>query len=208
MIHIHIDTLPLIAILRGIEPEEAVPVGEALFLAGFRCLEVPLNSPCALDSIGRLADRFGDEMLVGAGTVLSVEAVDQVCGAGGRIIISPNTNPEVIERAKAQGLISLPGVFTPTEAFIALASGADGLKLFPAEIAGPSGLRALKAVLPAGTAVYAVGGVDAGSMAGWRDAGADGFGLGSALFRPGRPVEQIGSLAQSFVAAWRSRTGQ
>lgn len=208
MIHPHIDTLPLIAILRGIEPPEAVAVGEALFLAGFRCLEVPLNSPRSLDSIARLSDRFGDEMLVGAGTVLSVAAVDEVFGAGGRIIISPNTNPEVIERAKAQGLISLPGAFTPTEAFVALASGADGLKLFPAEIAGPSGLKALKAVLPAGTAVYAVGGVDAGSMAEWLDAGADGFGLGSALFRPGRSVEEIGSLAQSFVAAWRSRKGQ
>jgi 2-dehydro-3-deoxyphosphogalactonate aldolase len=202
MIHRHLDALPLVAILRGLAPDEAVAIGEALFDAGFRCLEVPLNSPTPLASVERLADRFGDTMLIGAGTVLTPAAVDDVRSAGGRIIISPNANPAVIAHAKAQGLISLPGVFTPTEAFAALDAGADGLKLFPAEIAGTAGLKALKAVLPKTTAVYAVGGVDPGSLKGWRDAGAGGFGIGSALYRPGVAPDEAGRRARAFVDAW------
>lgn len=202
MIHPHLDTLPLVAILRGLKPDEAVAIGEALFETGFRCLEVPLNSPDPLLSIERLADRFGDAVLVGAGTVLTTGAVDEVRAAGGRIIISPNANPAVIGHSKAQGLISLPGVFTPTEAFDALDAGADGLKLFPAEIAGTAGLKALKAVLPVTAALYAVGGVDPGSLATWRKAGASGFGIGSALYRPGDTPEAVAAHATAFVAAW------
>ena len=202
MIHRHLDALPLIAILRGLDPDEAVAVGEALCDAGFRCLEVPLNSPRPLESIARLAERFGESMLVGAGTVLSPTAVDEVKGAGGRVIISPNANPAVIAHAKALGLVSLPGIFTPTEAFAALDAGADGLKLFPAEIAGAKGLKALKAVLPKTVPVYAVGGVAPDSMADWCAAGADGFGIGSALYAPGVTAEEVGRRAVAFVAAW------
>ena len=202
MIHPHLDALPLIAILRGLDPDEAVAMGEALFDAGFRCLEVPLNSPRPLDSIARLADRFGETMLVGAGTVLTLRAVDEVAAAGGRLIVSPNANPTVIAHAKDRGLVCLPGVFTATEAFSAVEAGADGLKLFPAEIAGVAGLKALKAVLPKAMPLYAVGGVDPGSVAAWRAAGANGFGIGSALYRPGIDAQEAGRRAQAFVAAW------
>ena len=204
MIHRHLDALPMIAILRGLDPDEAVAIGEALFDAGFRCLEVPLNSPRPLDSIARLAARFGETMLVGAGTVLTPAAVDEVRAAGGRLIISPNANPVVIAHAKAQDLICLPGVFTPTEAFSALEAGADGLKLFPAEIAGTAGLKALKAVLPKTTPIYAVGGVDPGSIQTWRDAGANGFGIGSSLYKPGVSAEEAGRRATAFVGAWKT----
>ena len=204
MIHRHLETLPLIAILRGLKPDEAVEIGEALFDAGFRCLEVPLNSPRPLDSIARLAARFGDEMLVGAGTVLTPSAVDDVKSAGGTLIISPNTNPAVIAQAKTQGLISLPGVSTPTEAFAALDAGADGLKLFPAEVAGVAGLKALKAVLPPTTQVYAVGGIDPGSIRAWRGAGATGFGIGSALYRPGVNAAEVESAGRLFANAWNA----
>ncbi len=202
MIHHHLEALPLVAILRGIGPDEAVAIGEVLFEAGFRCLEVPLNSPNPLLSISRLADRFGDAMLVGAGTVLSPRAVDEVRAAGGRIIIAPNANPSVIAHAKAGGLACLPGVFTPTEAFAALDAGADGLKLFPAEIAGTAGLKALRAVLPEPTPVYAVGGVDPASLCAWRMAGATGFGVGSGLYRPGDKPDQVAGRARIFVDAW------
>lgn len=202
MIHPHLDTLPLIAILRGLTPGEAIGIGEALFDAGFRCLEVPLNSPDPLSSIERLVHRFGDAMLVGAGTVLTTQAVDDVRAAGGQIIISPNANPRVINHAKDRGLICLPGIFTPTEAFQALDAGADGLKLFPSEIAGTAGLKALKAVLPTETAVYAVGGVDPGSVQTWRNAGADGFGIGSALYKPGFNAEETGMRARAFAEAY------
>lgn len=203
MIDPHLDTLPLIAILRGLQPDEAAAIGDVLFRSGFRCLEVPLNSPQPLDSIAILAERFGDRMLVGAGTVLTTDAVDKVAGAGGRLIISPNADPVVIAHAKARGLICLPGVFTPTEAFSALAAGADGLKLFPAEVAGPAGLKALKAVLPRDVPLYAVGGVDPANMPTWRSAGADGFGIGSALYKPGGSPADVARQADAFIAAWR-----
>lgn len=197
-----LDALPLIAILRGLEPDEAVAVGEAIVAAGFVCLEVPLNSPRPLESIRRLRDALDGRALVGAGTVLTVDAAKTVADAGGQMIISPNTNPEVIRAAKVMGLLSVPGFFTPSEAFAALDAGADALKLFPAEVAGPAGLRAVRAVLPAGTRVYAVGGVDPASVANWRSAGASGFGIGSAIFKPGRSAAEVGASAAAFVSAW------
>lgn len=195
---------PLIAILRGLRPSKSVDIGQALLKAGFVALEVPLNSPDPLDSIRLLQDRFGDRAVVGAGTVLTCQDVADVAAAGGRIIISPNANPEVIRATKTAGLISLPGVFTPTEAFAALAAGADGLKLFPAEIAGVSGLKAQRAVLPKATPFYAVGGVTPGSLAAWRAAGADGFGIGSAVYKSGYSPEEVGRRAAAFVDAWRA----
>ena len=199
-----LDALPLIAILRGLKPDEAVEIGEAIVAAGFRCLEVPLNSPEPLDSIRRLRKALDGRALVGAGTVLSVAAARAVAEAGGQLIISPNTNVEVIAETKTLGLLSLPGFFTPSEAFAALDAGADALKLFPAEIAGPKGLKAVRAVLPAEARIYPVGGVDPDSMAAWRSAGASGFGIGSAVFKPRQSAEQVGRQAAAFVAAWRA----
>lgn len=198
-----LDTLPLIAILRGLEPENAVAVGEAIVAAGFVCLEVPLNSPSPLESIHRLRDALDGRALVGAGTVLTVEAARAVADVGGQLIISPDTNPVVISEAKSLGLLSIPGFFTPSEAFAALDAGADALKLFPAEVAGPQGLKAVRAVLPADTRVYAVGGVAPDTIATWRKAGASGFGIGSALFTPGRSASDTGKAAIEFVAAWK-----
>ena len=197
-----LDALPLIAILRGLTPDEAVDVGEAIVAAGFRCLEVPLNSPEPLDSIRRLRQALDGRALVGAGTVLNVAAAHEVADAGGQLIISPNTNVDVIRETKTLGLLSLPGFFTPSEAFAALDAGADALKLFPAEIAGPKGLKAVRAVLPAATRVYPVGGVDPDSMSAWRSAGASGFGIGSAVFKPGQSAEQVARQAAEFVVRW------
>lgn len=197
------DGVPLVAILRGLTPEEAEPVGAALLAAGFRCLEVPLNSPRPLESIGILQRIFGDRALVGAGTVLTPEAVAAVADAGGRIIISPNTNPAVIRESKARGLVSFPAFFTPSEAFTALEAGADALKLFPAEAASPTVLKAVRTVLPAGTPLFPVGGVDPASMAAWRAAGATGFGIGSSLYAPGRSAAEVGERAAALVRGWR-----
>lgn len=197
-----LKTLPLVAILRGLRPEEAVDVGQALVGAGFSCLEVPLNSPEPLDSIRRLRDALDGRAVVGAGTVLTPQAVQDVADAGGQLVISPNADPRVIERTKALGLFSMPGFFTPTEAFSALEAGADVLKLFPAELAGPGAVKAIKAVLPKGQPLYAVGGVDPDNMAAWRAAGADGFGIGSALYKPGQTAEEVGAVARAFVSAW------
>jgi 2-dehydro-3-deoxyphosphogalactonate aldolase len=199
-----LDSLPLIAILRGIEPDEAVAVGEAIVEAGFVCLEVPLNSPRPLESIRRLREALDGRALVGAGTVLTVDAARAVREAGGQLIISPDTNPEVIRAARAMDLLSIPGFFTPSEAFAALEAGADALKLFPAEVAGPAGLKAVRAVLPAATRVYAVGGVAPDSLSDWRAAGASGFGIGSALFKPGKSADEAGASAAAFVEAWRA----
>lgn len=199
-----LDTLPLIAILRGLEPETAAAIGEAIVAAGFVCLEVPLNSPRPLESIRRLRDVLDGRALVGAGTVLTVEAARAVADAGGQLIISPNTNVQVIGEAKALDLLSIPGFFTPSEAFAALDAGADALKLFPAEVAGPQGLKAMRAVLPADTRLYAVGGVAPDSLGTWSRAGASGFGIGSALFAPGRSAAEVGQAAADFVAAWKA----
>ena len=195
-------TLPLVAILRGIRPEEALGVGEMLLKAGFKIVEVPLNSPEPFDSIKQMASAFGDRAIVGAGTVLNVADVETLKAVGGEICISPNTNVEVIRRAKALGMISFPAFFTATEAFAAADAGADALKLFPAELAGPQGLKALKAVLPKTLPVFPVGGVTADNMKDYTDVGAAGFGIGTAVFKPGDTAQIVYGKAKAFVDGW------
>ena len=192
---------PLIAILRGVTASEVVAVGEALFDAGFRLIEVPLNSPDPLESIARLAKAFTGRAVIGAGTVLRVADVAAVQSAGGTMIVSPNANVEVIAATAERGLVSLPGIATPSEAFAALSAGATALKLFPAEGASPAVLRAIHAVLPAGVRVLPVGGVTVDNMAKWLQAGAAGFGIGSSLYLPGLASEQVAVRARAFVAA-------
>lgn len=190
---------PLVAIIRGVAPGEAEAIGAALVEAGIRIIEVPLNSPDPLESIGRLARAFGDGALIGAGTVLEAEDVARVRDAGGRIIVSPNTHAPVIEAAAASGLVSLPGYFTPTEAFAALRAGATGLKLFPAEGASPTVVKAQRAVLPRDVPLLVVGGISPGNMQPWLDSGAQGFGLGSGLYRPGQSAEETAAKARAYV---------
>lgn len=192
---------PLVAILRGIQPHEAEPVVSVLEEAGLRIVEVPLNSPDPLGSIRRLASRFGDRLLVGAGTVMTEGDVAAVAEAGGRLIVTPHADAVVVRAAKRLGLWAVPGFFTPAEAFAMLAAGADALKLFPAEGGSPAMLKALRAVLPQGTMVLPVGGIEAGNMAGWRAAGAAGFGIGSAIYKPGDGPEQVRLKAQALMAA-------
>ncbi|WP_265500919.1 2-dehydro-3-deoxy-6-phosphogalactonate aldolase [Paracoccus beibuensis] len=193
---------PLIAILRGLTPAEAPDVASALIDAGITRHEVPLNSPDPLDSIRILARDFGDRAVIGAGTVLTVADVAAVAEAGGRMVLSPNCAPEVIRATRDAGMESYPGVMTPSECFVALGAGATGLKLFPGELIGPAGLRAMRAVLPKGTECWAVGGVSAENMEAWRKAGAVGFGIGSALYAPGDSAEIVAAKAARMVAAW------
>lgn len=197
----HFGRCPLVAILRGVKPDEVVAIGEALVEAGIEIIEVPLNSPDPLVSIEALAKRFGDAVLVGAGTVLTVEQVGAVARAGGRIIVSPSTDFDVIAATAAEGLVSAPGYFTPSEAFLALKAGATALKLFPAETATPALVRAQRAVLPKEVPLLIVGGVKPDAVGQWFEAGADGFGLGSALYKPGQSAEQVGQQARDFVIA-------
>ena len=197
----HLGKSPLVAILRGVKPDEVVGIGEALAEASISIIEVPMNSPEPLRSIEALAKRFGDGLLVGAGTVLTVAQVGEVARAGGRIIVSPSTDYDVIAASAAEGLVSAPGYFTPSEAFLALKAGATALKLFPAEAATPGVLRAHRAVLPKDVPVLIVGGVTPAVVGTWFDAGADGFGLGSALYKPGQSAAQVGQQARDFAAA-------
>ena len=199
----HLEALPLIAILRGIRPPEAAEIGCALADSGFGLIEVPLNSPDPLDSIERLARALGGRVLVGAGTVLDPADLNRVADAGGRMIVSPHMDLEVIRAAAARSLVAIPGVATPTEAFAALRSGADALKLFPAEMLAPAVLRALLAVLPPAVRLLPVGGISPDNMGPYLAAGAAGFGIGSALYKPGMGARDVGAAARRFVTAFR-----
>jgi 2-dehydro-3-deoxyphosphogalactonate aldolase len=194
---------PLIAILRGVTPDEADSIAEVIVEAGFGAIEVPLNSPDPLVSIELIARLFGEKVLVGAGTVLEPREVDEVAEAGARLVVAPNADHAVIERALKLGLLAVPGVATPTEAFAALKAGASGLKLFPGEAIGPEVVRAWRSVLPKATQLYPVGGVTSERIGPYRRAGADGFGIGSALYKPGASLEQVSDAARAFVRAWQ-----
>jgi 2-dehydro-3-deoxyphosphogalactonate aldolase len=194
----------LVAILRGLDPANAVEVGQCLIDAGFRIIEVPLNSPQPLASIGLLADRFGRDAVIGAGTVLAAAEVAAVAEAGGRLAVAPNMDPEVVAAAKDRGLAAVPGVATPTEAFAGVNAGADALKLFPAEGIAPEIVSAWRAVLPKELPLIAVGGITPERMPAYRARGVDGFGIGSALFAPGRGLDDLRRRAEAFVAAWRA----
>ena len=195
---------PLVAILRGLSPADAPAVGAALFGAGFRLLEVPLNRPGALESIALLAKMAPPGAIVGGGTMLTVADVDSVYAAGGRLMVSPNCNPAVISRAASLGMLCAPGVATPTEAFNALDAGAHALKIFPGEMVGYGGLKAIKTVMPAGTPLWPVGGVTPESIAPWLAAGATGFGIGGQLYSPGVAADELAKRAAAFVAAWNA----
>jgi 2-dehydro-3-deoxyphosphogalactonate aldolase len=201
------DTLPLVAILRGLKPQEAEGMGAALYAAGFRLIEVPLNSPDPFRSIETLRRSLPADALVGAGTVLEVADVDRLADAGGEIVVMPHADIAVVTAAKAHGLVCTPGVMTPTEAFAALKAGADALKLFPAELVAPNVVKALLAVLPKGTRLIPVGGISPQTMEPYRAAGAKGFGLGSALYTPGLTTTEVATRAKAFVAAWAGRQG-
>jgi 2-dehydro-3-deoxyphosphogalactonate aldolase len=196
--------LPLIAILRGVRPEEAEEIAAILVEVGFAAIEVPLNSPEPLRSIEAIARRWGDATLVGAGTVLAPDEVDGVAGAGGKLVVSPNLNLAVTERAAALGLAIVPGVATPTEAFAALRAGASALKLFPAEGLPPPIVKAWRSVLPRDVQLLPVGGVTPASVAPYRRAGASGFGVGSALYKPGATAAEVERVARAFAAAWKA----
>lgn len=198
--------LPMVAILRGITPDEVLPMADMLYEAGWRMLEVPLNSPDPLHSISRLLSHCGDRMLIGAGTVLEEGQVQQLAAIGAQLVVSPNCNPDVIRAARAAGMIALPGVQTATECFTALAAGAHGLKFFPAELVPPGAIRALRSVLPPQSKVLPVGGVTPDSMAEYVAAGANGFGIGGALYKAGDSVARVREQARRFADAWQRHT--
>ena len=200
----YLEQLPLVAILRGITPQEALPIAEILYEQGFRIIEIPLNSPQAFDSIAAIAKRFSADTLVGAGTVLTTADVARVRNAGGQLIVMPHTDADIIREAKHLAMICTPGIATPTEGFAALAAGADGLKLFPAEMLGAPVLRALRAVFPSDTICVPVGGIHAGNMADFWNAGASGFGAGSSLYKLGMSPLQVRDNAMAFVSQVRA----
>jgi 2-dehydro-3-deoxyphosphogalactonate aldolase len=200
----NLPDLPLVAILRGLDPKDAATVGHVLFDAGWRLLEVPLNRPGALAAIRILVDMAPPDAIVGGGTMLSVADVDAVAQAGGRLFVAPNCNPAAIAHARAAGMLCAPGVATPTEAFAALDAGAHALKLFPAESIGPAGLKALTSVLPAGTPLWPVGGVTPEQIPAWKAAGATGAGIGGQLFAPGVAPDALAARAAAFALAWRT----
>lgn len=191
---------PLVAILRGVRPNEVCAIAAALEREGIVIVEVPLNSPDPLDSIARLRP-FGDRLLIGAGTVTTTAQVAQVAVAGGRLIVTPHADPSIVTAARSRGLLAIPGFFTPAEAFALLAAAADALKLFPAEAASPAMLRSIRAVLPAGTAILPVGGIGAANMTDWLAAGAAGFGVGSSVYGPGDTPETVGAKARALITA-------
>lgn len=194
---------PIVAILRGVRPDEVLEIGRVLIEAGIRIIEVPLNSPQPLLSIERLADSHGSQALIGAGTVTSVDAVNEVAAAGGKLMVSPNFEAAAVERARALGMDVLPGVMTPTEAFAAIAAGAQHIKLFPASSIGTAHLRALREVLPPHSKTWAVGGTNAANFGNWLSAGATGIGVGSALYQPGTSTTDVRARAIELVGAWR-----
>lgn len=196
--------MPIVAILRGLSPDEAIDVGETLVESGIHILEVPLNSPQPLVSIAQLAAALKGQAIVGAGTVLDAASVDAVAEAGGAIVVSPNTDPAVIRQTRQRGLVSLPGSFTPTEAFLSLASGAHAIKLFPGELVSPKSAKALAAVLPRSTRMLVVGGVSAETMHDWSSSPVHGFGIGSSLYKPGLTPSEVGERARTLVAAVRA----
>jgi len=204
MIQPYLDRLPLVAILRGVSPDEVVAIGRALVDAGFAIIEVPLNSPRPFESIALLSHAFGESVLVGAGTVTGVEQVRHVADAGGRVVVMPHSDPSVVRAAKAMGLACIPGIATPTEGFAALANGADALKLFPAELLTPAALKSMRSVFPADTRFLPVGGITPATMEEYVAAGASGFGLGSALYKRGDDATTVAANARAFVAAWRA----
>ena len=195
---------PLIAILRGVQPSEAVSIAGVILEAGIDKIEVPLNSPSPFHSIKAIAKKYGNQALIGAGTVLTVAQVKQVRAAGGQLVVSPNCDPNVIRATIAEGMQSWPGVFTPSEALTALKAGATGLKLFPGDMAGPNGLKAMRAILPIGTKVYAVGGTAPDNFSQWVEASANGFGLGTAIYKPGDTAEIVTIKAGAIVKAYDS----
>jgi 2-dehydro-3-deoxyphosphogalactonate aldolase len=193
---------PLVAILRGLTPADAPAVGRALFDAGWRIIEVPLNRPQALECIALLAAMAPADALVGGGTLLTPQAVDEVHAAGGRLMVAPNCDPDVITRGVQRGMLCLPGVATPTEALLALRSGAHALKLFPAEMVQPAGMKAMASILPPGTGLWPVGGITPQNMGTWRAAGAAGFGIGGSLYQPGAAAPEVARAARAFMDAW------
>lgn len=204
MIRAWLDSLPLVAILRGLRPDEALDIGRALVAESFTVIEVPMNSPEPLESIRLLSAELGQRCLIGAGTVLQPEQVSQVAAAGGRLIVMPHADTRVIAAAKREGMYCVPGVATPTEAFAAIQAGADAIKLFPAEMLTPTVLKAWRAVLPRDLAMLPVGGITPETMASYIAAGASGFGLGSALYAPGRSADDVGRRARAFAHAWKT----
>ncbi len=193
---------PLVAILRGVKPDEVLSIGEVLLQAGFGIIEVPLNSPDPLGSIAALQNEYGSDAIIGAGTVLTPDEANAVADTGGRLVVSPDMKPAVIAATKARNCLSFPGVFTPTEAFTALDAGVDALKFFPASMHGPGGIKAIKAVLPPHVPVLAVGGTDASNIAEWVAAGTDGFGIGSAVYKPGMTPADVADAAGALVRAF------